>query len=50
MLVHQPHHDAGQLGLVPQRTQQVGAAPLPQPEVLYSTGVLAGDALGVAHQ
>ena len=48
-LVHQPHHDACQLGLVPQGLQQVGAAPLPQAEVLHPTGVPAGNALGIAH-
>jgi hypothetical protein len=30
--------------------QQVGATPLPQAAVLHSTGVLAGDALRIAHQ
>jgi hypothetical protein len=48
-LIHQPHHDPGLLSLVAQGLEQVGAAPLPQPEVLHPPGVLAGDALEVAH-
>ena len=48
-LIHQPHHDPGLLSLVAQGLEQVGAAPLPQPEVLHPPGVLVGDALEVAH-
>jgi hypothetical protein len=49
-LVHQPHLDAGLFGLVAQGVHKVGAAPLPQAEVLRPAGVLVGDALGVADQ
>jgi hypothetical protein len=48
-LVHQPHDDACLLGLVPQRLHKVGAAPLPQSEILHPAGILLADALGVAH-
>jgi hypothetical protein len=49
-LVHQPHHDAGPFGLVPQRPKQVGAAPLPQPQVVGPTDIPLGDPLGITHQ
>jgi hypothetical protein len=49
-LIHEPHLDAGLLGLVAQRLRKVGAAPLPQAEILRPAGILAGDALGVADQ
>jgi hypothetical protein len=49
-LVDQPHPDAGLFGLVPQRPKQVGAAPLPQPQVVGPTGVAVGDPLGITHQ
>ena len=46
-LVHQSHLDAREFGLVAQRLHQMGASPLPQPEILYATEILACDALGV---
>jgi hypothetical protein len=50
-LVHQPHHDACQFGLVAQGLEQVGAAPLPQPEIVHPASVLVGDARWVTdHQ
>jgi hypothetical protein len=49
-LVHQPHHDAGHLGLVPQRLHQGGAAPLPQPPVLHPARIPVSDPRRVAHQ
>jgi hypothetical protein len=50
-LVHQVNPDAREFGLVAQRLHQMGAAPLPQPEILYATDVVAGDALRVTdHQ
>ena len=42
-LVHQPNMDTYPLGLVPQRLNQVGSAPLPQPEVLYAAHFPAGN-------
>jgi hypothetical protein len=42
-LFHQPNMDAYPLGLVPQRLNQVGSAPLPQPEVLYTAHFPAGN-------
>jgi len=48
-LIHQPHDDAGLLGLVLEGLEQVGAAPLPQPPVLHPARILLGDALGIAH-
>ena len=50
-LIHQPNLDAGLFCLVAQGLNQVSAAPLPQPEVVDPTGILGGDAGGVAdHQ
>jgi SAM-dependent methyltransferase len=49
-LVDQPHHDAGPFGLVLEGLQQVGAAPLPQPQILHPTRVLFFDAIEVTHQ
>jgi hypothetical protein len=42
-LIHEPNLDAHQFGLVPQRLEQVGTTPLPQPLVLYPTTISAGD-------
>jgi hypothetical protein len=49
-LIHQPHHDSGLLGFVPQRLHQVGAAPPPKAEVVHPTCVVLGDAPGIADQ
>jgi hypothetical protein len=50
-LVHQANLDAGLFGLVAQHLDQVGAAPLPQPQVVNPTGIVAGDAGRIAdHQ
>jgi hypothetical protein len=49
-LVDQVHLDAREFGLVAQRLQQVGAAPPPQPQVLYPAGVVVGDPFGVTDQ
>jgi hypothetical protein len=49
-LVHQPYHDTGVFGLVAQCQQQVGAVPLPQPQVVGPTGVPVGDASRVTYQ
>jgi hypothetical protein len=49
-LIHQPHRDAGPLGLVLQDLHKMGAAPLPQPKVLHPTDIPLGDALGITHQ
>jgi hypothetical protein len=47
-LIHHANLDAGPFGLVAQRLDQVGAAPLPQPQVVDWTGAVGGDAGGVA--
>jgi hypothetical protein len=47
-LVDQANSDTGSFGLVAQGLEQVGSAPLPQPEVLHPTGVMVGDAGQVA--
>jgi hypothetical protein len=49
-LIHQPHHHPGPLGLVLEGLEQVGTAPLPQPQVLHPARVVLGDALEVAHE
>jgi hypothetical protein len=48
-LVHQPHHHPRPFGLVAQCLKQVHAAPLPQPQVVDTTGIPAGDPLRIAH-
>jgi hypothetical protein len=49
-LIHQPYSDACTFGLVPQGSQQVSAAPLPQPQVLHPTNIPVGDPLRVTDQ
>jgi hypothetical protein len=50
-LIHHTNLDAGAFGLVAQRQDQVGAAPLPQPQVVDWTAVVSGDTRGVSdHQ
>jgi len=49
-LIYQPHHHSGLFGLVAQGLEQVGAAPLPQAEVLHPAHIPVGDPPGVAHQ
>lgn len=46
--VDAPHDDAGNLGLVDQRAQEVGAAPLVQPQVLAPASVATRDPSGIA--
>ena len=48
-LVHYPHADSGLLGLVAEGSQQVGAAPLPQPEVLHPSRIPFGDPAKIAN-
>jgi hypothetical protein len=48
-LIHQPKVDAGPFGLVGQGFDQMGAAPLPQPQVVHPTGVVGGDAGGITN-
>jgi hypothetical protein len=49
-LIHQHHPDPRQLGLVPQRLDQMHAAPVAQPQVVAPAPVPPGDALGIADQ
>jgi hypothetical protein len=44
------HPYPGPFGLVPQRPQQVGPVPLPQPQIVHPTRVVVGDALRVTDQ
>src|SRR5438445_627944 len=48
-LVHLDHPDARQLGLVLQGSDEMGAPPGAQPEVLPRAGVAVADPLGVSH-
>jgi hypothetical protein len=48
-LLDHAHPDPGLLGLVAERSEQVGAAPLPQPPVLHPARVPVGDAGRVTH-
>jgi hypothetical protein len=44
MFIHNSNLDPGSFGLVAQGVQQMGAAPLSQPEILRTTNVVAGNA------
>src|SRR5215218_11315122 len=48
-LIHHPHYDAGPLGLVAQRLQEVAAAPPAQAQVLDPANIPVSDSCGVAH-
>jgi hypothetical protein len=48
-LIHQPDYDAGPLGLVAQRLQEVAAAPPAQAQVLDPANIPVSDSCGVAH-
>jgi hypothetical protein len=49
-LVDQPHYDPSLLGLVAQRLQQMGAAPLPKAEVVDPARILVRDPGGISDE